>query len=166
VRTRFATGVGDLSFQEFFVRERLEPKLRGISFAGIDSAHPTSEVLDALTEADLVVIGPSNPLISIAPILALIGKHLSRQKTIAVSPLVGGMALKGPTVEMMQALGPAPNPVEVARMYREMAASFVLDEQDRDLAPAITELGYKTIVCDTVMRDGGRTLARAVLAGL
>jgi LPPG:FO 2-phospho-L-lactate transferase len=166
VRTRFATGVGDLSFQEFFVRERLEPKLRGISFAGIDSAHPTSQVLDALTEADLVVIGPSNPLISIAPILALVGKHLSRQKTIAVSPLVGGMALKGPTVEMMQALGPAPNPVEVARMYRDVAASFVLDEQDRELAPAITELGYKTIVCDTVMRDGGRTLARAVLAGL
>jgi LPPG:FO 2-phospho-L-lactate transferase len=166
VRTRFATDSGDLSFQEYFVRERLQPTLRGISFAGVGSARPTKAVLEALAEADRVVIGPSNPLISISPILALIRQHLSTKKTIAVTPIVSGLALKGPTVEMMRALGPDPNPLEVARLYRGVAGSFVLDERDRELAPAIARLGYRTIVCDTVMRDGGRTLARAVLGDL
>ena len=166
VRTRFATDSGDLSFQEYFVRERLKPKLRGISFAGVNSAHPTMAVLEALAAADRVVIGPSNPLISISPILSLVGHHLARKKTIAVTPIVGGLALKGPTVEMMRAVGSDPNPVEVARLYRDVAASFILDERDRELAPAIAQLGYRTIVCDTVMRDGGRTLARAVLGDL
>lgn len=166
VRTRFATDSGDLSFQEYFVRERLKPKLRGISFAGVNSAHPTMAVLEALAAADRVVIGPSNPLISISPILSLVGQHLAREKTIAVTPIVGGLALKGPTVEMMRAVGSDPNPVEVARQYRDLAATFILDERDRELAPAIAQLGYRTIVCDTVMRDGGRTLARAVLGDL
>ena len=82
---------------------------------------------------------------------------------VAVTPIVGGMALKGPTVEMMRALGHAPDPVEVARMYRDVAATFVLDERDRGLASAIDELGYRTLVTDTVMRDGGRKLAGALL---
>jgi len=82
---------------------------------------------------------------------------------VAVTPIVGGIALKGPTVEMMRALGRDPDPVEVARMYRDVAAGFVLDQRDRRLAPAIEALGYRVVVCDTVMRDGGRTLARAVL---
>ncbi len=82
---------------------------------------------------------------------------------MAVTPIVGGIALKGPTVEMVPALGRDPDPVEVARMYRDVAAGFVLDQRDRRLAPAIEALGYRVVVCDTVMRDGGRTLARAVL---
>ena len=164
VRTRFATDKGELSFQEYFVRERLQPKLLGIDFAGIASARPTPEVLSALVEADVVVIGPSNPLISIDPIVKVIGAELPRQHTVAVTPIVGGIALKGPTVEMMRALGVVPNPVEVARMYRGVASGFVLDERDRGLAGQIEELGYRTILCDTVMRDGGRTLARAVLS--
>jgi LPPG:FO 2-phospho-L-lactate transferase len=164
VRTRFATEQGELSFQEYFVRERLAPKLQGIEFAGIDSARPTPEVLSALHAADVVIIGPSNPLISIDPIVRVIGSHLPRQRTVAVTPIVGGVALKGPTVEMMRALGADPNPVEVARRYRNVASGFVLDERDRGLAGQIEELGYGTIICDTVMRDGGRTLARAVLS--
>jgi LPPG:FO 2-phospho-L-lactate transferase len=164
VRTRFATEQGELSFQEYFVRERLAPKLQGIEFAGIDSARPTPEVLSALHAADVVIIGPSNPLISIDPIVRVIGAHLPRQRTVAVTPIVGGVALKGPTVEMMRALGADPNPVEVARRYRDVASGFVLDERDRGLAGQIEELGYGTIICDTVMRDGGRALARAVLS--
>jgi LPPG:FO 2-phospho-L-lactate transferase len=164
VRTRFATEQGELSFQEYFVRERLAPKLQGIEFAGIDSARPTPEVLAALHAADVVIIGPSNPLISIDPIVRVIGAHLPRQRTVAVTPIVGGVALKGPTVEMMRALGADPNPVEVARRYRDVASGFVLDERDRGLAGQIEELGYGTIICDTVMRDGGRALARAVLS--
>jgi LPPG:FO 2-phospho-L-lactate transferase len=80
-----------------------------------------------------------------------------------VTPIVGGLALKGPTAEMMRALGHPPDAVEVARMYRDVAASFVLDERDRNLFGAVEELGYRTIVCDTVMRDGGRSLAESVL---
>ena len=164
VRTRFATDAGELSFQEYFVRERLKPKLRGIDFAGIASAQPTPEVTSALRDADVVVIGPSNPLISIDPIVRVVSEQLPRERTVAVTPIVGGVALKGPTVEMMRALGLDPNPVQVARMYRDIASGFVLDERDSGLADQIEGLGYRTILCDTVMRDGGRTLARAVLS--
>jgi len=165
VRTRFETDAGELSFQEYFVRERLGPALRAIRFLGIGAARPTSEVVAALAEADLVVIGPSNPLISVAPILAVAGEHMPRARTVAVSPIVGGVALKGPTVEMMNAVGPKPSPVEVARMYREVASTFVLDSRDEGLASPVREMGYRTVVCDTVMRDGGRALARAILLG-
>jgi LPPG:FO 2-phospho-L-lactate transferase len=163
VRTRFTIERGELSFQEYFVRERLQPRLLGIDFAGGTAARPSIEVATALGAADLVVIGPSNPLISIAPITLLTGELLRRERTVAVTPIVGGLALKGPTVEMMRALGHPPDAVEVARMYRDVAATFVLDERDRNLFGAIEELGYRTIVCDTVMRDGGRSLAESVL---
>lgn len=163
VRTRFTTERGELSFQEYFVRERLQPRLRAINFAGGATARPSVEVATALAAADLVIIGPSNPLISIAPILLLTRQLLRRDHTVAVTPIVGGLALKGPTAEMMRALGHPPDAVEVARMYRDVAASFVLDERDRNLFGAVEELGYRTIVCDTVMRDGGRSLAESVL---
>lgn len=163
VRTRFDTDAGELSFQEFFVRERLQPRLRGISFAGIDSARPSARVASALERADLVVIGPSNPLISIAPILKLVGDHIDCARTVAVTPIVRGAALKGPTVEMMRALGYEPSPEAVAGIYSKLAGTFVLDERDRDAAPAIEGLGYRTVVTDTVMRDGGGALARAIL---
>jgi LPPG:FO 2-phospho-L-lactate transferase len=166
VRTRFTTDAGELSFQEYFVRERLRPRLIGIEFAGIGLARPTPEVVSALRDADLVVIGPSNPLISIAPILRLAGEHVPRSRTVAVTPIVGGTALKGPTVEMMNALGRDPNPVSVASMYRDLAFAFVLDERDRSLASQIEELDYRTIVCDTVMRDGGHKLAECILGGV
>jgi LPPG:FO 2-phospho-L-lactate transferase len=163
VRTRFTTEAGELSFQEYFVREKLRPKLLAIDFAGLSLARPTPEVLSALSEADLVIIGPSNPLISIAPILRLTREYLPRSRTVAVTPIVGGVALKGPTVEMMNALGPDPNPVAVAEMYRDVASGFVLDERDRGLVREIETHGYRTILCDTVMRDGGRGLAECVL---
>jgi LPPG:FO 2-phospho-L-lactate transferase len=163
VRTRFATEAGELSFQEYFVRERLKPRLQGIAFAGIDSARRSPEVSAALYDADLVIIGPSNPLISIGPILELVRDELRPERTIAVTPIIGGVALKGPTVEMMRALGHAPDPVEVARMYCDVAGTFVVDERDRALASPIEALGYRTLVCNTVMRDGGRKLASFLL---
>lgn len=163
VRTRFETEKGELSFQEYFVRERLEPALRGIKFAAPEGARASAQVLDALRAADLVIIGPSNPLISIDPILQLTREAMPRGRTIAVTPIVAGKALKGPTVAMMRAVGIDPSPVEVARLYLEAASVFVVDESDRALEPAIRELGYRTIVTDTVMRDGGRALAAALL---
>jgi LPPG:FO 2-phospho-L-lactate transferase len=166
VRTLFGTDQGTLSFQEYFVRERLKPAIRSIEFAGIDSARPAPEVITALGEADLVVIGPSNPLISIDPIITLIRAHLVRERTVAVTPIVAGVAMKGPTVEMMRAAGLDPSPVEVARRYREVAAGFVLDVRDRGLVSAIEALGYRVDVRDTIMRDGGRDLAAGILGGV
>ena len=113
-----------------------------------------------------MVIGPSNPLISVAPILKLVGALLPRQRTVAVSPIVGGAALKGPTVAMMTAMGHPPNVVEVARMYAEVASRFVLDERDAGLVQPIEQLGYRTMVCDTVMSDGGKRLAAVVLGAV
>ena len=163
VRTRFITDSGELSFQEYFVRDRLGPTLRAIQFAGIDAARPTPEVMAALEEAELVIIGPSNPLISIAPIISVIGPHMRRERTVAITPIVKGASLKGPTVEMMRAVGPAPNPIEVARMYRGVAAAFVLDSRDQELAGDLDALGLRTLVLDTVMADGGGRLAAEIL---
>jgi LPPG:FO 2-phospho-L-lactate transferase len=163
VRTRFLTDRGEFSFQEYFVRERLGPALQAIKFAGIDSARPTLEVVSALDEAGLVIIGPSNPLISIAPILEVIGSHIPRERSVAITPIVRGASLKGPTVEMMRAVGPPPTPIEVARMYRDFAATFVLDIRDNELAADAEEMGFRTLVFDTVMADGGGALARMIL---
>ena len=163
VRTRFRTDHGEFSFQEYFVRERLGPVLRGIELVGIESARPTVEVVAALDDAELVIIGPSNPLISIAPILRVLGTHIPRERTVAITPIVRGESLKGPTVEMMRAVGPEPNPVAVAGMYRDVAASFVLDRRDGELAADVDELGFRSLVLDTVMADGGGALAGAIL---
>lgn len=163
VRTRFITEAGEFSFQEYFVRERLGPALRGIELAGIESARPTREVVSALDESDLVIIGPSNPLISIAPILRVLGSHVPRERTVAITPIVRGASLKGPTVEMMRAVGPQPTPVEVARMYRDVAASFVIDSRDAELVADLEDIGLRTLVFDTVMADGGGALAGRIL---
>jgi LPPG:FO 2-phospho-L-lactate transferase len=164
VRTRFVTDRGTLSFQEYFVRERLAPALHSIDIAGGDAAEPTPEVTAALVDADIVVIGPSNPLISIAPILKVIGRQLHRDRTVAITPIVGGAALKGPTVEMLRALGFDASPLEVARQYSSVAGTFVLDNRDADGAGEIEAMGYRVIVCDTVMADGGASLAKAISA--
>jgi len=164
VRTRFVTDRGVFSFQEYFVRERLGPALQSIEFEGIDAARPTPEVLSALADADLVVIGPSNPLISIAPILKVLGGSVPRDRTVAITPIVGGVALKGPTAEMMRATGSDVSPLAVARMYADVASAFVIDNRDAPLAPAIEDLGYRAVVCDTVMADGGVGLAAAIVA--
>jgi LPPG:FO 2-phospho-L-lactate transferase len=164
VRTRFVTDRGTLSFQEYFVRERLSPALQSIDIAGGDAAQSTPEATAALVDADLVVIGPSNPLISIEPILKVIGRQLDRERTVAVTPIVAGAALKGPTVEMFRALGYDASPLEVARRYLSVAGTFVLDTRDAGLAGEIEAVGYRVVVCDTVMADGGDALARAISA--
>jgi LPPG:FO 2-phospho-L-lactate transferase len=164
VRTRFVTSRGELSFQEYFVRERLEPQLRAVEFRGLDAARPTARVARALDEADLVVIGPSNPVISIDPILRIVAPLLRRERTVAVTPIVGGVALKGPTVEMLRALGLEASPVAVARRYGAISETFVLDEADASLAPAIEHGGARVRILPTVMDDGGRALAAAMLS--
>lgn len=168
VRTWFETAAGRLSFQEYFVRHRCQPALHRIDIVGLDEARAPAEVAAALAEADLVVIGPSNPLVSIGPILAVVRPLIDPDRTLAVSPIVGGRALKGPTVEMMAALGRDPTPEGVAREYAGLAAWYVLDDLDSDRAAAVEAEGYRVIVSDTVMTDAGRTneLARTIVGSI
>ena len=161
VRTHFLTDAGRLSFQEYFVRHRLEPRLRSIEFDGLEKARPSPEAREALVAADLVVIGPSNPLISIEPILNVLGPPGRQEVTVAVTPIVGGRALKGPTVEMMAAVGLDPTPVGVARRYQKWARWYVLDALDQGDAGRIEALGLQVVVADTVMAgiEGAKRLA-------
>lgn len=165
VRTHFETDAGRLGFQEYFVREKLRPRLQAIEFVGLSSARPSPEALAAVTAADLVIVGPSNPLISVAPITRLFQPVLERGRTLAVSPIVGGRALKGPTVEMMLAVLGQATPERVAQEYRAFAGRYVLDNLDGALKPGIEEMGYQVLVTDTVMEGAGgaRRLATRIL---
>lgn len=165
VRTCFDTEAGRLGFQEYFVRERLRPQLRGVAFEGLAAARPSPEAVAAVEAADLVVIGPSNPLVSIGPIGALLAGVLRRQHTLAVTPIVGGRALKGPTAEMMRTLRGEATPERVAQEYRQFASWFVLDDLDAGRAADIEAIGYRVLVTDTVMlgEGGARRLAARIL---
>lgn len=165
VRTWFVTGEGALPFQDYYVRRRAAPSVLEVQYAGLEKARPGPEAVAALAAADLVVIGPSNPVASIWPILGLLRPHIARDRTLAVSPTVGGRALKGPTVEMMRSLGRDPSPAGVAAEYGELAGTFVLDQRDAAAEPALRARGSRVLVADTVMPDSqaaGR-LARALL---
>lgn len=151
VRTWFETDRGALAFQDFYVRHRAQPRVRGVTYAGIERAVPTPEAVAALRDADLVVIGPSNPVVSVWPVLLLVRTHLDPARTLAVCPTVGGRALKGPTVEMMRSLGRDPSPAGVAGEYRGLAATFVVDQLDSAAVPAVRALGYRVVVADTLM---------------
>ena len=171
VRTQVRTNEGWLDFQEYFVHRRQEPEVREVRFHGIEAAVPTIQVLDALDGAEVIVIGPSNPIVSIGPILAspIAGRVSERARAgvpvVAVSPIVGGVALKGPADRMLVSLGHESSALGVARIYREIATVFVLDTVDAALEPQIAILGLRTLVTDTIMGDGaGRArLARVVL---
>ncbi|MGI8564430.1 MAG: 2-phospho-L-lactate transferase [Candidatus Dormibacter sp.] len=165
VRTVFETKQGRLGFQEYFVREKLRPEMLGYVFEGAAAARPSPEAAAALAAAQLVIIGPSNPLISIGPLLEVLGSHLERERTVAVSPLVGGRALKGPTAEMLIKARGAATPEVVAREYARVAGGFVLDKVDSDCAAHIAALGYRVAITDTLMpdREAARRLAREIL---
>jgi LPPG:FO 2-phospho-L-lactate transferase len=165
VRTWFVTDEGAVTLQEYFVRLRAAPAARAVDYAGLRDARPSPEAVAAVRDAEVVVIGPSNPVASVWPILHLLGKHLHRGRTVAVSPTVGGRALKGPTVEMMRSLGRDPSPSGVAAEYRALAGWFVLDAVDGVQEPAIRDLGYRVLVTDTLMPDAAAAegLARRTL---
>jgi LPPG:FO 2-phospho-L-lactate transferase len=169
VETRLKTDDGDLHFQEYFVRERCRPTVREIYWTGLDEASPAPGVAEALEAARLVLIAPSNPSISIEPILRVPGMRAlvaaARSKTVAVSPLIGGRAVKGPTVELIRAEGGRPDALGVAERYQELAAGFVLDTADAALAPAVAALGYQITVRPTLLDDvdSARDVAAAAL---
>jgi LPPG:FO 2-phospho-L-lactate transferase len=169
VRTMVTTNAGELSFQEYFVRRGQRDEVLSLRFEGADEARPAAGVLAAIREADAVVIAPSNPLVSIGPILALPGLRDVLRETGApvgaVSPIVGGKALKGPADRMMRSLGNEASALGVARMYADLLDVLVLDSQDEALASDVASLGIRPVVTDTIMRDveSKRSLAQATL---
>lgn len=169
VATVVETPEGPLEFQEYFVRRGQRDEVLGVRFRGIGDARPTEEVLEAIDGADAVVLCPSNPLVSIGPILAVPGLRdallTAPAPKVAVSPIVGGRALKGPADRMMASLGHKVSALGVARMYEGIADGFVIDGADAALAPEIEALGMSVLVTDAVMRSEGdrARLAREVL---
>jgi LPPG:FO 2-phospho-L-lactate transferase len=167
--TRIVTEDGEMHFQEYFVRRRCEPRVREIRFDSIESAQPAPGVLSAVNEADAVIICPSNPFISIGPILAVPGVREALEKTtanvIAVTPIIGGQALKGPAADMLRDLGHEVSAGAVAAMYSDFLDVFVLDEVDASMEAQISSLSMNGVVTNTVMNtlEDKRRLARTVL---
>ncbi len=157
VRTVLHTDRGKLAFQEYFVRHRFEPIVTRIEFDGADTAEPSREIINAIRLADVIVYAPSNPLLSIDPILALPGVRrmltASRARKIAVSPIIGGAAVKGPLAKLMTEFGMEVSPFAVAEYLKELLTDFVLDTVDSIHASRIESLGLRPIVTDTLMKS-------------
>lgn len=170
VRTRVSTDEGELAFQDYFVRRKCEPRVSGFRFAGSEKAGAPRALreLIASERVEAVVVCPSNPYISIAPILAVreLRDWLTRRgfPVIAVSPIIGGAAVKGPAGKMMQELGIEPSAAAVARHYGDLIDGWVIDVRDAALAPAIVALGRQVVVAQTLMSDRAHSLALARVA--
>jgi LPPG:FO 2-phospho-L-lactate transferase len=168
--TRVITDEREMHFQEYFVRCHCEPRVRAIRFEGIETAHPSPGVESAILEADAVVICPSNPFISIGPILAVPGVRRALEETaapvVAITPIIGGKALKGPAADMLRDLGHEVSAAGVAAVYDDLVDVFVLDQQDADLSQAIEQIGVRPAVTSTVMNtlEDKQRLAEFVLA--
>lgn len=169
VATLIDTPAGTLEFQDYFVGRRQTDDVLGVAFAGIEHATARPEALVAIRDADAVIVAPSNPIVSIGPILETPGMRealdASSSPIVAVSPIVGGRALKGPAAHMLATLGHEVSALGVARLYAGLADGFVIDDVDRDLAPAIELLGLRVLTTATVMggEDDRRRLAIEVL---
>jgi LPPG:FO 2-phospho-L-lactate transferase len=147
-------GQGELSFQEYFVHQRCEPQVKGFRFDGIEKAQPAAGMLDAIQKADAVVFCPSNPWVSVDPILNIAGIRpaLAGKCVVAVSPIIGGQTVKGPAAKMFAELGIEPSALAVAQHYGESVAGFVLDTVDATLAEEIQRLGIRPLVVPTLMK--------------
>ena len=160
IRTEVRTDDGWLEFQEYFVHRHQTPEVREVRLAGLPSARPSPLVQAAVAAAEVILIGPSNPIVSIGPILAVPGMReaiaAARARgvpVVAVSPILGGKALKGPADRMLTSLGIESSATGVARIYADLIDGFVLDTVDRSLEPEIRALGVRTLVTDTIMTD-------------
>ncbi|HEU0075074.1 MAG TPA: 2-phospho-L-lactate transferase, partial [Dehalococcoidia bacterium] len=161
--TKVVTNEGELDFQDYFVRRRCEPVVREIRFAGVETARPSAEVVAALEMADGIVIAPSNPFVSVEPILALPGLReiVVSKPAVAVSPIVGGQAIKGPAAKMLGELGLEVSPAGVAARYDGLIEGFVMDQQDEALAAGVRGMGLDVVVTQTIMRSDDERAALA-----
>jgi len=169
VPTIIETDEGVLHFQEYLVKRRAEPVVRGIRFDGVENARPAPGVLQAIEESECIVICPSNPLISIGPILAVPGireaLRARKKDVIAVCPIVGGKSLKGPSDKMLAQLGYRASAEGVANLYADLTGTFIIDPLDKSQKEVISSLGMKVEVVPTVMKTRAqkRKLALTIL---
>jgi LPPG:FO 2-phospho-L-lactate transferase len=170
VETRVTVSGEEIGFQDYFVGHQHSVPVESVRFAGAETATPASGVLDAIEQAERVVICPSNPIVSIGPVLAVPGVRAAvearREAAVAVSPIVAGAALKGPADRMLTELGHEATVVGVARLYAPLAATLVIDEADAALADQVEAAGMRCVVTDTIMRGPAEAaaLAKVVLA--
>lgn len=157
IATRLTTADGELAFQEYFVREQHGVSVSGVRFDGAETAVAAPDVLELIDRSDVIVIAPSNPIVSIGPVLAVPGVREAliarRERVVAVSPIIGGKALKGPADRLLVELGHESSAIGVARIYRDLVGAMVVDDEDRALAPAIEDLDMRCVVAPTIMRD-------------
>ncbi|MDI6768391.1 MAG: 2-phospho-L-lactate transferase [Anaerolineales bacterium] len=159
---------GELPFQEYFVQRKCEPKVTGFRFAGIEEAKPAPGVIEAISAADAIVICPSNPWVSINPILAVLQLRSTVHRPpsiVAISPIIGGQTVKGPAAKMFAELGIPPSALAVAEHYKNLLTGFILDHVDATLAPNVEHLNVQTCVTSTLMKtvSDQRQLAEDVL---
>ncbi len=170
IATEFLTDEGRLSFQEYFVQKHHDVVVRGVDVVGATSARPTKEVERALAQCDRLVIAPSNPLISIDPMLQIPGvREIVRERrddVIAISPIIEGAALKGPADRLLRELGYESSARGVVEYYGDLVGTWIIDEADAALAPSIRDLGVRVEVTTTIMAepDHARRLAKVVLS--
>lgn len=169
VRTIVETEDGDLAFQEYFVHRRCEPRVRGFRFEGLDTAEPAPGVMEAIQFADAVIFCPSNPWVSIDPILAVVPplRPLVELglRIVAVSPIIGGQTVKGPAAKMYRELGIDPSALAVANHYRGLATGFILDSIDKQLQGEIKDLNMQVLVTNSLMtsHDERSRLAQEII---
>lgn len=169
VPTIIESNEGAMHFQKYLVKRRAEPIVEGIRFAGVEQAQPAPGVLEAIREGERIIVCPSNPLISIGPILAVPGVReelrLRKKDVLAVCPIVGGKSLKGPSDKMLTQLGYEVTALGVAKLYVDFAGTFVIDPADKAQARSIEALGMKVAIVPTVMQTQAQKqkLARALL---
>jgi LPPG:FO 2-phospho-L-lactate transferase len=157
VRTIVDTDEGELAFQEYFVHRHCEPRVKGFRFDGVEVAEPVIGAREAIDSAEAIIICPSNPWVSVDPILRVIPlaplPQGEEKKVIAVSPIIGGQTVKGPAAKMYTELGIEPSALAVANHYRNILAGFVLDNVDSEMENSIKHLGIQTLVTDTLMNN-------------
>ncbi|HLI70505.1 MAG TPA: 2-phospho-L-lactate transferase [Ktedonobacteraceae bacterium] len=165
VQTHVRTPAGLLHFEEYFVKRRCSDPVQDVVFVGADAAKPAPGVLDAIKEAEAILIAPSNPVVSIGSILSVPGIHDTLHEAsgmvVAISPLVGGMPIKGPADKLMRGLHMEVSAVGVARYYRDFLDVMIIDQQDAHLLDAIEDLGIPALATNTIMRDAASKAALA-----
>lgn len=163
VRTIVESEEGDLAFQEYFVHRRCEPRVTGFRFEGAQTAEPAPGTREAIRSADAIIVCPSNPWVSIDPIMRIINNI--QKPVVAVSPIIGGQTVKGPAAKMYRELGIEPSALAVARHYCNLATGFVFDQVDHEMEEEIRSLGMRTLVTNTLMKshDDRKQLAEDVI---
>lgn len=163
VETWIETDQGDMHFQEYYIKHNMEPAVFGIKIKGIDKAHPCKGVIEAIYRSKLVILCPSNPVISIGPILAVKGIRKALvscdAQVIAISPLVGGKPVKGPTDRLMKGIGIEVSSYEIANLYKDFLDLMVLDNSEGKEEERISRLGVRSYVTDTLMNDDVKSVS-------